>query len=119
MTKKKEFVGKRVAFLLMAAMLAGMVGGNGNELGKVHAWNCQYPDNQPPKQVYSNHYGGSDLRAKLQEIAKSESYFTKAEQSLMNATPVQTLDTRNNVIYTTTDKLYALSIWGKHWNRRI
>ena len=75
-------------------------------------WGCQYPDNQPPKQVYSNHYGGSELRAKLQEIAKSESYFTKAEQSLMNATPVQTLDTlNNNVIYTTTDKLYALSIW--------
>ena len=74
-------------------------------------WNCQYSGNSTPSQVNRNHYGGSDLRAKLQEIAKSESYFTKAEQSLMNATPVETLDTLNDVTYTTTDKLYALSIW--------
>ncbi len=73
-------------------------------------WDCQYSGNFP-SQVNRNHYGGSDLRAKLQEIAKSESYFTKAEQSLMNATPVETLDTLNDVTYTTTDKLYALSIW--------
>ena len=73
-------------------------------------WNCQYSGSLP-SQVNRNHYGGSDLRAKLQEIAESESYFTKAEQSLMNATPVETLDTLNDVTYTTTDKLYALSIW--------
>lgn len=73
-------------------------------------WDCQYSGSFP-SQVNRNHYGGSDLRAKLQEIAKSESYFTKAEQSLMNATPVETLDTLNDVTYTTTDKLYALSIW--------
>lgn len=207
MTKKKEFVGKKVAFLLMTALLAGMVAGNGNDLGKVHAagptpsvtsfatkeeiqakfdcdgvddivgrlrfgknayggpqiwyiagtdsgvsgenivlfaaepiigksktdgttiegqmfkapttdqygyeaeWSCQYPNNATPSQVNRNHYGGSDLRAKLQEIAASVDYFTQAEQNLMNATEVKTWDTFNQVTYTTTDKLYALSIW--------
>lgn len=71
---------------------------------------CQYSGN-PPAQVYSNHYGRSDLRATLRAMAESEDYFTQAEQKLMNATTVETLDTLNNVTYTTTDKLYALSIW--------
>lgn len=71
---------------------------------------CQYSGN-PPAQVYSNHYGRSDLRATLRAMAESEAYFTQAEQKLMNATTVETLDTLNNVTYTTTDKLYALSIW--------
>lgn len=71
---------------------------------------CQYSGNTPV-QVYSNHYGRSELRAKLRAMAESEAYFTKAEQGLMNATTVKTLDTKNDVIYTTTDKLYALSIW--------
>lgn len=74
-------------------------------------WNCQYSDDSIPLKVNRNHYGGSDLRAKLQKIAESEDYFTKAEQSLMNATTVETLDTLKDVTYTTTDKLYALSIW--------
>ena len=72
-------------------------------------WNCQYSGNLP-LQVNRNHYGGSDLRAKLQEIAESEKYFTEAEQSLMNATRVETFDTLNEVTYFTTDRLYALSI---------
>lgn len=72
-------------------------------------WNCQYSGSLP-SQVNRNHYGGSDLRAKLQEIAESEKYFTEAEQSLMNATRVETFDTLNNVTYFTTDRLYALSI---------
>ena len=71
---------------------------------------CQYSGNTPA-QVYSNHYGRSDLRATLRAMAESEAYFTQAEQKLMNATTVETLDTLNNVTYTTTDKLYALSIW--------
>lgn len=71
---------------------------------------CQYSGNTPA-QVYSNHYGRSDLRATLRAMAESEAYFTKVEQSLMNETTVETLDTLNNVTYTTTDKLYALSIW--------
>ena len=69
-------------------------------------WGCTY--DTPPSKVNQNHYGRSELRAKLQEMAKS--CFTQAEQSLMNATPVKTWDTFNNVTYTTTDKLYALSI---------
>lgn len=71
---------------------------------------CQYSGNTPA-QVYSNHYGRSDLRATLRAMAESEAYFTQAEQKLMNETTVETLDTLNNVTYTTTDKLYALSIW--------
>ena len=69
-------------------------------------WGCTY--DTPPSEVNQNHYGRSELRAKLQEIAKS--CFTQAEQSLMNATPVKTWDTLNKKTYTTTDKLYALSI---------
>ena len=62
-----------------------------------------------PSEVYPNHYGASELRAALQEMAKKTSYFTTAEQGLMNATTVITKDTKNsNVTYTTTDKLYAL-----------
>ena len=74
------------------------------------AWNCQYSDNPTLSQVNRNYYGGSDLRVKLQEIAKSESYFTIAEQNLMNETTITTWDTLNEKTYTTTDKLYALSI---------
>lgn len=73
-------------------------------------WNCQYSDNPTLSQVNRNYYGGSDLRVKLQEIAKSESYFTIAEQNLMNETTITTWDTLNEKTYTTTDKLYALSI---------
>ena len=62
-----------------------------------------------PSKVYSNHYGASDLRVALQRMAKNTSYFTTAEQGLMNTTTVTTKDTKNsNVTYTTTDKLYAL-----------
>lgn len=42
-------------------------------------------------------------------MATNTSYFTSAEQGLMNATTVTTKDTKNSsVTYTTTDKLYAL-----------
>ena len=60
-------------------------------------------------EAYPNHYGASDLRGELQSMASNTSYFTTAEQGLMNATTVTTKDTKNNsVTYTTTDKLYAL-----------
>lgn len=62
----------------------------------------------PPLRVYPNHYGVSDLRKALQNMASGESYFTEAEQNLMNDTTVTTYDLRNNQYYTTTDKLYAL-----------
>lgn len=62
----------------------------------------------PPLRVYPNHYGVSDLRKALQNMASGESYFTEAEQNLMNGTTVTTYDLKNNQYYTTTDKLYAL-----------
>ena len=64
------------------------------------------------KEVYPNHYGASNLRKKLKTIAMNASYFTSAEQDLMNNTTVTTKDTKNTVTYTTTDKLYALAADG-------
>ena len=61
-------------------------------------------------EVYPNHYGASDLRAALQSMATNETYFTTAEQGMMNATTVTTKDMKNSSVpYTTTDKLYALA----------
>ncbi|MDD6339122.1 MAG: ubiquitin-like protein [Butyrivibrio sp.] len=65
-----------------------------------------------PSEVFPNHYGASDLRVVLQGMATNPSYFTTAEQGLMNATKVTTNDTKNGVTYTTTDKLYALAADG-------
>ena len=62
-------------------------------------------------EVYANHYGASDLRVALKNMVdgSNTTYFTTAEQNLMNATTVTTKDTKNSsVTYTTTDKLYAL-----------
>ena len=62
-----------------------------------------------PSDVYANHYGASELRGVLQSMASNTSYFTSAEQGLMNNTTVTTKDTMNSsVTYTITDKLYAL-----------
>lgn len=62
--------------------------------------------------VYSSHYGASELRKALKAMAVDSSYFTSAEQSLMNLTKVTTLDTYYGlgvtVEYKTEDKLYAL-----------
>ena len=41
-------------------------------------------------EVYANHYGASELRDTLQGMATNTSYFTSAEQGLMNATTVTT-----------------------------
>ena len=60
-------------------------------------------------EVYANHYGASELRDTLQTIAADTSYFTSAEQGLMNDTTVTTNDMKNSTNYTTTDKLYALA----------
>ena len=64
-----------------------------------------------PTEVYPNHYGASDFRVALQNMAKNAAYFTTAEHDLMNDTTVTTKDTNNTnitVTYTTTGKLYAL-----------
>ena len=65
-----------------------------------------------PSDVYQNHYGASDLRVALKNMATNTSYFTTAEQGLMNPTTVTTNDILNSTIYTTTDKLYALTAGG-------
>ena len=62
------------------------------------------------QQVYSNHYGASDIRNTLKGLETS--YFTSAEQDLMNDTTIYTNDTKNKSVYSTTDKLYlAYGIW--------
>ena len=68
---------------------------------------CTYSE-ATPTEVYPNHYGSSDLRATLKNMATDTNYFTIAEQGLMNNTTVTTTDTLNSADYTTTDKLYSL-----------
>ena len=58
--------------------------------------------------MYANHYGASALRDTLQDIARNTGYFSMKEQSLMQETEVKTMDTYNNNVYATSDKLYAL-----------
>lgn len=70
------------------------------------SWNCDYTSvgYSKPTEVYTNHYGTSLLRKTLQDLEKS--YFTNAEQNLMNDTTVYTNDTKNDSFYSTTNKLY-------------
>ncbi len=75
-------------------------------------YNCTYNEVlSTPITIYPNHYGGSDVRAALTKTASDTNYFTSAEQNVMNFTTVTTIDEKNKVNYTTTDKLYAL--WGE------
>lgn len=60
--------------------------------------------------VYANHYGASRLYMDLNGMASN--YFAGVEQGLMNKTTVKTNDPKNNVDYTTTAKLYALTADG-------
>lgn len=67
-------------------------------------WNCTYPDREPAE-VFPNHYGASYIRnVTLKEMEAS--FFTSSEQALINETTVYTDDTKNNSVYSTTDKLY-------------
>lgn len=67
-------------------------------------WNCTYPDGEPAE-VFPNHYGASYIRnVTLKEMETS--FFTGSEQALINETTIYTDDTKNNSIYSTTDKLY-------------
>lgn len=65
-------------------------------------WKCGYASS--PANVDPNHYGASPLRSALQGLETS--YFTEAEQDLMNHTTIYTDDIKNDKVYTTTDKLY-------------
>ena len=67
-------------------------------------WNCTYPDREPAE-VFPNHYGASYIRnVTLKEMEAS--FFTGSEQALINKTTIYTDDTKNNGVYSTTDKLY-------------
>ena len=67
-------------------------------------WNCTYP-NGKPAEVFPNHYGASYIRnVTLKEMETS--FFTGSEQALINETTIYTDDTKNNSVYSTTDKLY-------------
>ena len=67
-------------------------------------WNCTYPDGKPAE-VFPNHYGASYIRnVTLKEMETS--FFTGSEQALINETTIYTDDTKNNSVYSTTDKLY-------------
>ena len=67
-------------------------------------WNCTYPDGKPAE-VFPNHYGASYIRnVTLKEMEAS--FFTGSEQALINETTIYTDDTKNNSVYSTTDKLY-------------
>lgn len=69
-------------------------------------WKCDYTSTggSNPTDVYPNHYGASPLRTTLKGLETS--YFTGAEQGLMNETTIYTNDTKNNSVYSTIDKLY-------------
>ena len=69
---------------------------------------CVYSDGSTPEEVYPNHYGASDLRYTLKSAAENTDYFSAAEQSLMNATPVTANDRKSAKEYTTSDKLYPM-----------
>lgn len=87
---------------------------NSNTNNKTYNYeaNTGYGDNSGNIEVYPNHYGASELRDTLQGMATNTSYFTTAEQGLMNPTTVTTNDTLNSKTYTTTDKLHALAADG-------
>ena len=71
-----------------------------------------YTDSSTPNEVYPNHYGACDLRAKLNEMVadNNTTYFTTAEKSLIQPTTVSTKTAVNGASYTTTDILYALHV---------
>ena len=103
--------GKDNTIIFAASPIATGQKFNSNTNSKIYNYeaNTGYGDNLGNIEVYPNHYGASKLRDTLQGMATNTSYFTSAEQGLMNATTVTTKDTKNSsVTYTTTDKLYAL-----------
>lgn len=71
----------------------------------------EYDSSKKQETVSRNHYGASDIRAKLQSIAKNKNRFSVAEQNLMNATTIETSGyiggNTTEYKYKTTDKLYA------------
>ena len=71
-------------------------------------------ESETPSSVDSNHYGESDIRQALRNMAGDEgtdtyNYFTATEKTLMQKTKVLTHEYSNNHLYTTNDKLYLAS----------
>lgn len=65
---------------------------------------CIYPEGVEIKHVGATHYGASYARQDLKNLEKT--YFTEEEQKLMNVTDVRTVDSENDKVYVTKDKLY-------------
>ena len=74
-------------------------------------------ESSPANDLHPNHYGASDIREVLNDLATDESYFTQAEQSMMKETTVYTYDCQNSTVYSTTDKLYLAA--GCHRGEEI
>ena len=64
--------------------------------------------NYAPQEVYASHYGASELRKVLQDMARddNDTYFSDAEKDIMNEVEVTTEDL-DYKRYTISDKLYA------------
>lgn len=77
-----------------------------NNIPYSSAWGCEYELNTPST-VLANHYGSSDLRAALKDIAVDTNYFTTAEQRMMNTTRIRTPAYLSSTPYFISDKLYA------------
>ena len=76
-----------------------------------------YESDNPYLPVYANHWGASDLRSSMQKIFTGR-YFNDIEKSLFFASTVKTSDqknsstTGNQIVYKTTDYLYAPAATG-------
>ncbi len=82
------------------------------------SWNCAYPagTEMTNLQVNPNHYGASVLRQTLNGYIADTNYFSEPETSKMNSTTISTHDTKNDVDYTVTDKLYVPSFVNAVWD---
>lgn len=108
-TDKGVSVDNTIIFAASPIVYSTQFESSGSNKNDVSLWSdCNY-GGVSVTEVFANHYGASNLRGELKTMAKNTSYFTAAEQDLMNNTTVTTKDTKNRNNYTTTDKLYALA----------
>lgn len=108
-------VGDNTIIFADSAMTTGQFNSSTSVWTSARWADCTYPEGSSPKSsVMGGHYGASTLRDTLQAMADGSdtTYFTLKEQALINSTTVTTYDYRNDVNYTTTDKLYALTASG-------
>ena len=75
-------------------------------------WNGEhdgkYPSGQEPadSKVSANHYGVSNLRKQLQELHLGP-MFTSSEKQILRRSVISTLDSKNDILFTTSDWFYA------------